>query len=199
MDQSATEQSRQYEAVIIMHPDATEEEQKALFRKNGDIVRTFKGEVHHLDTWGKRRLANPIEKLARGVYFHTTFTAQGNAVAELERTMGINDRVLRFSHLRLDDRVSLPKYVESFKAALVETLKRESEREAKAQARRAFGGHGRGGEGGGREGFDRGGEGRGEGGGRGGQGGGFRRREEGGGGGRDFPRDFGGGDEGEGE
>lgn len=129
-------QVRKYEGIVILHPDASEEEQKTLFRKNSEIIKSFNGEVNHLDTWGRRKLANPIEKITRGNYFHITFTARGDAVAELERTMRINDRVLRFAHTRLDDRVSLAKYVEDFKNSLTETLKRESEREAKAQARR---------------------------------------------------------------
>ncbi len=129
-------QIRKYEGIVIMHPDASEDEQKALFRKNSETIKAYKGEVNHLDTWGRRRLANPINKFTRGTYFHTTFTARGDAIAELERTMRINDRVLRFAHVRLDDRISLSKFVEEFKTALTETMKRESEREAKALARR---------------------------------------------------------------
>jgi len=120
-----------------MHPDATEEEQKNLFKKNRDILATFNGTVHHLDTWGKRKLGNPIDRLTRGNYFHTTFEATGNAIAELERTMRINDRVLRFQHTRLDDRESLTKFVDKFKEALVETANREREREIKNQQRKA--------------------------------------------------------------
>lgn len=129
---------RNYELVVIMHPDASEEEQKALFRKNREIIQSFKGSINHIDTWGKRKLGNPIERLNRGNYFHMTFEAQGAAVAELERTMRINDRVLRFQHTRLDDRVSLTKFLEKFKEALVETANREREREAKNQARKAM-------------------------------------------------------------
>jgi small subunit ribosomal protein S6 len=121
-----------------MHPDATEEEQKTLFRRNREIIQGFSGTVHHLDTWGKRKLGNAIERLTRGNYFHVTFEATGKAIAELERTMRINDRVLRFQHTRLDDRVSLAKYVETFKEALVETANREREREIKNQQRKAM-------------------------------------------------------------
>lgn len=128
---------RKYEAIIIMHPDASEEEQKALFKKNKDILKTFSGEVNHIDTWGKRKLANPINKLTRGIYFHATFETKGDAIAELERTMRINDRVLRYQHTRLDDRMSLAKYLEQFKESLAETTRREKEREVKAQQRKA--------------------------------------------------------------
>ena len=129
---------RPYEAVILVHPDASEDEQKALFKKNKSIIEEqFGGTVRHLDTWGKRNLANPIEKLKKANYFHTTFEANPQAVAELERTMRINDRVLRFMHTRLDDGTDLVAHVENFKKALAESAAREREREAKFQARKA--------------------------------------------------------------
>ena len=125
---------RPYEVVILMHPDATEDDQKTLFRKNKAIIEEqFGGAVKHLDTWGKRSLANPIAKHKKAVFFHSTFTADPQAVMELERTMRINDKVLRFMHTSLDDR----KYVENFKKALADSAAREREREAKFQARRA--------------------------------------------------------------
>lgn len=128
---------RPYELVAIVHPDATLEEQKELFRKNKSIIEGFSGSVHSLDTWGKRTLANPIGKIRKAIYFHMTFQAAPPTVAELERTMGINDRVLRFVHTRLDSRVPLSKFMESFKRGLQESANREKEKEAKAQARRA--------------------------------------------------------------
>lgn len=128
---------RPYEGVIIVHPDATEEDQKNLFKKNKSIIEGFKGQVNHVDTWGKRRLANHINKTQKAVYFHTTFTAGSQAIAELERTMRINEKVLRFMHTALDQDVELPKFVESFKSGLEESAKREREREAKFQAKKA--------------------------------------------------------------
>lgn len=128
---------RKYELVVILHPDVTEEEQKAFFKKAKETVASFKGEINHLDSWGKRKLANPIDKFTRGIYFHMTFEAMGEAIAELERTMRINDKVLRFQHTRLDDRISLAKFVEGFKDSLVEAANREREREIKNQQRKA--------------------------------------------------------------
>ncbi|MBX2995616.1 MAG: 30S ribosomal protein S6 [Bdellovibrionaceae bacterium] len=131
------DQKRPFEVVVIMHPDATVEEQKALFGKNKSIIQDFKGSVFSLETWGKRTLANPIGKLKKGIYFHALFETQPAAIAEIERTMRINDKVLRFMHGKLDTRTSLAKYLESFKKGLTESANREKEREAKAQARRA--------------------------------------------------------------
>lgn len=130
------EVKRPYEAVILVHPDATAEDQKELFRKNKATIQGFKGSVHSLETWGKRNLATPIGKLKKAVYFHTLFEADTQSIAELERTMRINDKVLRFMHTRLDERVSLAKHHEAFKKGLAESAQREKEREAKALARR---------------------------------------------------------------
>lgn len=132
----ATE-TRPYEAVIIMSPDASEEAQKNLFRKNKEIIEQHSGSVNHVDTWGKRELANPIAKAHKGVFFHTTFMADANCVAELERTMRINDHVLRFVHTRLPEGTVLSQFLEKFKNDLAEGLAREKEREAKFQQKKA--------------------------------------------------------------
>lgn len=129
--------ARNYEAVIILHPDVTEAEQKNFFKRNQDTIQSFSGRVNHIDSWGKRRLANPIEKMKLGSYFHTTFEAKGDCVSELERLMRIDERVLRFLHVRLDDRKVLSKHVEEYHQILADSHKREQEKEAKMQARRA--------------------------------------------------------------
>jgi small subunit ribosomal protein S6 len=127
---------RPYEAVILVHPDTSLEDQKELFRKNKTTIQSFKGSIHSLETWGKRNLATPIGKLKKAVYFHTLFESDSQAIAELERTMRINDKVLRFMHTRLDERLPLSKHLETFKKGLTESAQREKEREAKSLARR---------------------------------------------------------------
>ena len=131
-----TELKRPYEAVILVHPDATVEEQKELFKKNKTTIASFKGSIHTLETWGKRTLATPIGKLRKAVYFHTMFEAGPQAIMELERTMRINDKVLRFMHTKMDERIPVSKHAEAFKKGLSDSAAREKEREAKAQLRR---------------------------------------------------------------
>ena len=129
--------SRPYEAIIMMDPDATEQDQKDLMKKNKGIVESFSGEMNHVDTWGKRKLANPVGTKNRAIFFHSTFKASPDAIAELERTMLLNEKVLRVIHTRLEDSVSLQKHVENFKEQLADTLKKEKEKEAKFKARKA--------------------------------------------------------------
>lgn len=131
-----TDSKRPYEVVILMHPDATAEQQKALFAKNKETITTFKGNIQAVETWGKRTLATQIGKLKKAVYFHAVYEVQPQAIMELERTMRINDKVLRFMHTALDERTSMVKHVESFKKGLAESAQREKEREAKSLLRR---------------------------------------------------------------
>lgn len=127
---------RPYEVVILVHPDTTLDEQKALFKKNKETIANYKGSVHLLETWGKRNLATPIGKLRKAVYFYSIFEANPQAIMELERTMRINDKVLRFMHTKLDERTTMAKHAEAFKKGLADSAAREKEREAKAQLRR---------------------------------------------------------------
>lgn len=128
---------RPYEVVIIVHPDTTLEEQKELFRKNKATIENYKGTIHSLETWGKRTLGNAIGKMRKAIYFHSMFESDPKAIMELERTMRINDRVLRYVHTRLDERQPISKHMENFKRGLQESLSREKEREAKIAARKA--------------------------------------------------------------
>ncbi len=137
MELSKVTVTRPYEAVIMMDVDASEEDQKALFKKNKSIIESFSGELNHVDTWGKRKLANPIEKTTRAIYFHSTFMASPDAIKELERTMKLNDKVIRVVHTRLSEKETLAKQVEAFKDRLADTLQKEKEKEAKYKARKA--------------------------------------------------------------
>lgn len=137
MELTKASQKKPYEVVILVHPDATLDEQKELFRKNKATIESFNGSIFSLETWGKRTLGNMIGKTRKAIYFHSLFEADTQAVAELERTMRINDKVLRFMHTRLDERQPLTKYMESFKKGLQDSMAREKEREAKIAARKA--------------------------------------------------------------
>ncbi len=136
MELQLVKPKRKYESVIIYHPDATEAECKEFFRKQKEIIQSFEGTLNHVDSWGKRRLANPIKKLKMGTFFHTTFEANSESVAELERVMRINDQVLRFTHTRLDERKSLNQHVEDFREVIKASIEKENEREKAFQARR---------------------------------------------------------------
>ncbi len=132
-----SEVKRPYESIIIMDPTASEQEQKALFQKNKEIVESFAGAMYSVETWGKRPLANHIEKHQVGTYFHSYFTAGPDVIVELERTMKINEKVLRCMHSKLDENQTVEKHAENFKQILKESTERQQEAELRMQKKRA--------------------------------------------------------------
>ena len=130
---------RPYECVVIMNPDSPIEAQKDLMRKNKKIIEDHKGRISSMETWGRRSLWNPIQKNDKGIFFHTTFYADSDAVAELERTMRINERVFRYFNMRLEDGTDLVAYLEKFKADVAAAQQNEREREVRSAERRAAG------------------------------------------------------------
>ena len=83
-----------YEAVYILKPDLTEEQNAALIERFKGIVEA-NGTVSEVNEWGKRRLAYPINDLMEGYYVLMTFTAAAAVPAELDRIFRITDGVMR--------------------------------------------------------------------------------------------------------
>ena len=83
-----------YEALYILKPDLTEEQNAALIERFKGIVEA-NGTVSEVNEWGKRRLAYPINDLMEGYYVLMTFTAAPAVPAELDRIFRITDGVMR--------------------------------------------------------------------------------------------------------
>ncbi len=98
--------SRMYETIYIVKPDLVDEESKALSTKVQEIVASLKGDVKRLEDWGVRKLAYPIQKVARGRYMYLRFDGDASMVAELERRLRIDDRVVRYQTVKLEKDVT---------------------------------------------------------------------------------------------
>ncbi len=86
---------RPYETLIVLSPVLGAESQ-ALIDKVQEVIRTRGGEVDASHDWGARKLAYPIQKQTDGRFFLLEYRAEGDAVAEVERTLRITDGVLRY-------------------------------------------------------------------------------------------------------
>lgn len=60
--------------------------------------------VESVDVWGKRTLAQPIDKKKTGYYCIFNFTGEGSAVHTLERALRLNTQVIRYLTLLRDPR-----------------------------------------------------------------------------------------------
>ena len=125
-----------YEGILIFHPETVSEDWKNILSKSKKNIESQSGEWLHTETWGKRPLANFIKKQQSGVYFHCLFKVPPSFITELEKTVRYDEKVLRFLYLRLSDKVSVKKYIETCHEGFKESMEREKERIAKKAMKR---------------------------------------------------------------
>ena len=93
---------RKYETIYIVQPDLADEDNKSLSAKVQDIIANYKGDLVRLEDWGVRKLSYPIKKLSRGRYIYLRFDGSAALIAELERRLRLDDKVLRYQSVKLD-------------------------------------------------------------------------------------------------
>jgi small subunit ribosomal protein S6 len=99
---------RMYETIIIVQPDLGEEETKALTTKVQDVISSMKGDFKRLEDWGARKLAYPINKFSRGRYYFLRFDGDAPLIAELERRLRLDDKVLRYQSVKIEKETAAP-------------------------------------------------------------------------------------------
>jgi small subunit ribosomal protein S6 len=115
--------NRTYEVMYIGAPETADDDivklnegiEQMITREGGTIVRT--------ENMGRRRLAYPIKKKTEGHYVLFEIEDSGQSIAELERRMRVNDVVIRYITVRVD---------EDRKSAEKNRLKRETKRTTRA-------------------------------------------------------------------
>lgn len=94
--------SRMYETIYIVKPDLADEENKALTTRINEVIATMNGDVRKLEDWGVRKLAYPINKVNRGRYMYLRSDGDAALIAELERRLRLDERVMRYQTVKLD-------------------------------------------------------------------------------------------------
>ncbi|MFK5925473.1 MAG: 30S ribosomal protein S6, partial [Desulfuromusa sp.] len=94
---------RNYESIYIIHPDVVGDELTAMVEKFQTVLTDQAAEIYKLDNWGVRKLAYPIKKVERGNYVQTLFTAAPEVIAEFERRLRLDEKILRFLTVRFEE------------------------------------------------------------------------------------------------
>ncbi|PYS70134.1 MAG: 30S ribosomal protein S6 [Acidobacteria bacterium] len=92
---------RQYEVVFIVDPTIDDEVTK-LTESFKQIIVDQGGVVTKAETMGKRQLAYEILHKKEGTFVLMEIEGSGREIAELERRMRVNDRILRYLTVRVD-------------------------------------------------------------------------------------------------
>ncbi len=94
---------RTYEVMFIIDSDASPEDITRLSENLQQTIVDLGGTVTKNEDMGRRTLAYPIGRKTEGNYILFEIDGSGREIAELERRMRVNDQVLRYMTVRVDE------------------------------------------------------------------------------------------------
>src|SRR4051812_32387390 len=97
-----------YEHVFLARQDLAQAQVDALAEAATKIIEEGQGKVVKAETWGLRSLAYRIAKNRKAHYVMLEIDAPTGVVAELERQLGINEDIVRFMTVRVDEHENGP-------------------------------------------------------------------------------------------
>jgi len=96
-------EKRTYEVVFIIDPGAGDDEVIGLSESVQKIITGQGGTITKTEVMGRRRLAYEINHKRDGTYVLLEVEGSGGEIAELERRMRVNDQILRYMTIRVDE------------------------------------------------------------------------------------------------
>ena len=97
-----------YEHVFLARQDLAQAQVDAMAEAATKIVEDHKGKVVKTESWGLRSLAYRIAKNRKAHYVMLEIEAPGDTIAELERQTLINEDIIRFMTVRVDEHETGP-------------------------------------------------------------------------------------------
>ncbi len=114
-----------YENVFLARQDISSQQVMSLAETFSEIIKNVGGSVPKTEFWGLRNLAYRIKKNRKAHYVLFNIDAAGDVVAEMERNMRINEDVLRYMTIRVDELEEGPSAMMRQKAAREERARRD--------------------------------------------------------------------------
>ena len=96
-------EKRIYEVVFIINPEAGDDEVMRLNEGVQKIITSQGGSITKTEIMGRRQLAYEINHKKDGTYVLLEVEGSGAEIAELERRMRVNDQILRYMTIRVDE------------------------------------------------------------------------------------------------
>jgi len=92
-----------YEHVFLARQDLSQAQVDALAATATEIVEAHQGKVTKTETWGLKNLAYKIKRNRKAHFVLLNIEAPAGTVAELERQTAINEDVIRWLTVRVDE------------------------------------------------------------------------------------------------
>ena len=96
-------EKRVYEVVFIINPEAGDDEVMRLSEGVQKIITGQGGSITKTEVMGRRQLAYEINHKKDGTYVLLEVEGSGAEIAELERRMRVNDQIIRYMTIRVDE------------------------------------------------------------------------------------------------
>ena len=97
--------SREYETIFIVNPEIASDAIEKVAGRLTDVVERLEGKLLRAENWGRRRLAYPVRKHAKGVYIYLRYLGYSDMVHEIERNMRMLEPVLKYLTVKVDEDV----------------------------------------------------------------------------------------------
>ena len=94
---------RLYDIVVLVTPDLNEDDTTKVVADYRKILTDGGAELVKDETWGRRRLAFPIQRKRDATYHHFQASAEPALIAETERRLKLSDQILRHLVVRADE------------------------------------------------------------------------------------------------
>jgi small subunit ribosomal protein S6 len=94
---------RIYEVMFIIDTDTGADDVTRLTENLQQTITDLGGTITRNEDMGRRTLAYPINRKNEGIYVLFEVEGTGGEIAELERRMRVNDQVLRYITVRVDE------------------------------------------------------------------------------------------------
>lgn len=92
-----------YEHVFLARQDLSQAQVDALAAAATEIVENGQGKVTKTETWGLKNLAYKIDRNRKAHFVLLNIDASGPVVEELERQNRINEDIIRYMTIRVDE------------------------------------------------------------------------------------------------
>ncbi len=103
-------EERLYDLIFIARPATPEDEIKKVITSIEHTVAEKGGKIEKTEHWGTRKLAYKVSKHREGIYvYHQVRTSHADLVHELERRLGVQDSVIKYQTVRLDEELKRQK------------------------------------------------------------------------------------------
>lgn len=92
-----------YESVLIARQDLGASQVNGIVEDLSNVIKKEGGEVVRVDNWGLKNLAYRIKKNRKGHYVVLNIAAPASAIAEYERLMRVNEDIIRYMTIKVEE------------------------------------------------------------------------------------------------